>query len=113
MLLLREDIRRRTSIICGSYCRAGIAQAQRKRLCFLCSGKLGRNNVLIRSKCLSWAEQSLDVVRIYLSEQTGLVSGSPKQHERPEKSGFHGNVQIWKGNHAVKNVPGHGTISVK
>ena len=73
MLLLRGDIRRRTSIICGSYCRAGIAQAQRKRLCFLCSGKMGRNDVLIRIKCLSWAEQSLDAVRIYPSELAGLV----------------------------------------
>ena len=39
---------------------------------------------------------------IYPSEQAGLVPGSPKQHERPEKSGFHGNVHTRKRNHAVK-----------
>ena len=34
---------------------------------------MGRNDVLIRIKCLSWAEHSLDAVRIYLSELEGLV----------------------------------------
>lgn len=43
------------------------------RISFLCSGKMGRNDVLIRIKCLSWAEQSLDAVRIYPSELAGLV----------------------------------------
>lgn len=54
-----------------------------------------------------------NLVRTYPSEQAGPVSGSPKQHEWPEKPGFHGNLQIREGHHAVKDVPGHGKISLK
>lgn len=57
-----------------------------------------------------WAEQSLDAVRIYPSEPAGLVPGSPKQHERSEKPGFYGNMQIRERYHAVKDVPGYGKI---
>lgn len=60
-----------------------------------------------------WAEQSLDAVRIYPSEQADLVLGSPKQHEWTEKPEFYGNMQIRERYHAVKDVPGYGKISLK
>ncbi len=55
----------------------------------------------------------MDAVRIYPSEQTGFVPGSAEQHEWPEKPGFYGNLQAWKRYHAVKDVPGHGKLSVE